>query len=396
MNLKNYSGMIAMIGALAAGAVVGVLWKDAAAAVKPLGDIFMNLLFVLVVPMVLFSVTSAFMNMKKGGTLGRTMARIAGAFAVLWLSSGVIAYLGGLVVNPLAEGFSPASGDAVSLSRPDGSGALVGALSVPDFPQLFSKFSLLPLIFFSALLGTGIAAAGEKGEPFAKFIESGGEVTVRTLDVLMKAAPLGLGCYFAGTIADFGSEILNGYLRVLLVYCAVFAVMFFLVCPLLAALRGKDIRLFWKSITRPSLIALATSSSSAAMPSNIEAARRIGVTDGVAESVVPLATNLLKSGSVMCGVYKVMFLILLSGGSIATFPSALTCIGVAIIAGIVTGAVTNGGVSADVLTCNLLGVDPSLVGIIMIIGTITDIPATVLNSQSTVVAAVLADRYVSS
>lgn len=381
-----------MVGAVAAGAVVGVFWKGAAAVVKPVGDIFMNLLFVLVVPMVFFSVSTAFVNMKKGGTLGRTLLRAVGAFAVLWALGGAVAYLGGLAVNPLGEGFDPSGGEAVSLSKTDGAGALVNALSVGDFPQLFSKFSLLPLILFSALLGAGVAAAGEKGEPFATFLSSGGEVVVKTLDVLMKAAPVGLGCYFAGTIASFGSEILRGYLRVFLVYCAVFAIMFFVVCPLLVALRGKKPGLFWKSIARPCVIAFATSSSSAAMPSNIEAARLVGVGDGVAESVVPLATNLLKAGSVMCSVFKVMFLILLSGGTIATFPAALTCIGVATLAAIVSGAVTNGGLSGDVLTCTMLGVDPSLVGVIMIIGTIVDIPATVLNSQSTVVAAVLSDK----
>lgn len=392
MNLKNYSGMIAMAGGVAAGAVVGILWKGAAACVKPVGDVFMNLLFVLVVPMVFFSVTTSFVRMKRGGTLDRTLLRALGAFAVLWLAGGLTAYLGGLAVNPLQEGFVPSGGEGVTMSDPDGAAAFVSALSVGDFPQLFSKFSLLPLIVFSALLGVGVAAAGEKGMPFARFLESGEAVVVRTLDVLMKAAPIGLGCYFAGTISSFGGGILNGYLRVLLVYCAVFAVMFFVICPLLVSLRGKSLSLFWKSIARPSMIALATSSSSAAMPSNIEAARRIGVGDGVAESVVPLATNLLKAGSVMCSVYKVMFLILLSGGSVATFPSALTCIGVATLAAIVSGAVTNGGVTGDVLTCSILGVDPSLVGIIMIIGTIVDIPATVLNSQSTVVASVLSEK----
>lgn len=392
MNLKNYSGMIAMVGAVAAGAVVGILWKDVAAALKPIGDVFLNLLFVLVVPLVFFSVSTSFASMMRGGSLGRTLLRTVGAFAVIWVAGAVVAYVGGLVVNPLPDGFVPDAGRHADVAIPDGATAFVNALSVGDFPQLFSKFSLLPLILFSALLGSGVAAAGQKGEPFSRFLESGGEVVVKTLGILMKAAPAGLGCYFAGTISSFGGDILRGYLRVLLVYCAVFSIMFFLVYPLLVSLRKKDLRIFWKSIAKPSVIALATSSSSAAMPSNIEAAHRIGVGDGASEAVVPLATNLLKAGSVMCNVYKIMFLLLLSGGTVATLPAALTIIGVAILAAIVSGAVTNGGVSGDILTCSILGADPSLVGIIMIIGTIVDIPATVLNSQSTVVAAVLSEK----
>lgn len=379
MKIAGRIRMIAMVGAIALGAVIGVLWKEAAAVLKPVGDIFMELLFVLVIPMVFFSVTNSFNGMMRSGSLWRTLLRTFGAFALIWVAGAVVAYSGGLVVNPLGEGLEPGSGNPVNTPA-------------PYIPQFFSKFNLLPLILFSALLGTGVAALGDRLEPFSRFLEKGEAVVLRALDILMKGAPVGLGCYFAGTTASFGSDILRGYLRVALVYCAVFTIMFFLVCPLMVALKGRKVGLFWRSIARPSVIALATSSSSAAIPSNIEAARKIGVADGVAETVIPIATNLLKAGSVMCSVYKVMFLILLSGGTVATFPAALTCIGVSILSAIVSGAVTNGGISGDILICSLLGMDPSSVGIIMVIGTILDIPATVLNSQSTVVAAILSDK----
>ena len=392
--LKNYASMIVLLSGVALGGVCGIFWKDAALALQPIGDIFLNLLFVLVVPMVFFSVTTAFCRMHSGGGIGRTLARTLGSFVLIWLASGIIACIFGILAGPL--GSSPSTADFPSLSAPesnDAANVLVGALSVGDFPQLFSKFNLLPLILFSAILGAGVSAAGEKGAAFAEFLASGSEVTVKAMGVLMKAGPVGLGCYFAGTIARMGGEILHSYLRVFVVYCCCAAFFFFVVNPLLVlSRRGRTgVRAFWKSIIPPSVTALASSSSSAAMPQNIEAARRMGISESVAESVVPLSTNLLKPGSVMLDCFKVMFLLLLGGSGIASPASALMCIGVAVLAAVVSGAVANGGVSGELLICSILGVDPALVGIIMIIGTICDIPATVVNSSSTVVAAALSE-----
>ena len=115
----------------------------------------------------------------------------------------------------------------------------------------------------------------------------------------------------------------------------------------------------------------------------------MGLPPEVADTVIPLGTNLLKMGSVALGVYKVAFLLLLGGSAFFTPAGAAACIGIAILSAIVSGAVTNGGVTGEILTCSLLGLDPSMAGIIMIIVTICDVPATVVNSQSTVVAAAM-------
>ena len=393
--LKNYASMIAMVACVAAGGLVGYLWEDVALALKPVGDIFLNLLFVLVVPMVFFSVTLAFCKMHAGEGVGKTLTRTFVVFAVMWLIASMFALLTGLIFTPIGEGFEADGLGSLSAGQESsGAKAFVGALTVSDFPQLFSKFSLLPLIIFSAILGMGVSSAGEKGLAFHAFLESGCEVTVKAMGVLMKAGPVGLGCYFAGTIAELGSSLLQGYLRVFVVYCCCAAVFFFVFNPLLVFYRrgSRGVKAFFKSILPPSITALATSSSSAAMPQNIDAAKSVGISDSVAESIVPLSTNLLKPGSVMLDTFKICFLLLLTGQSIGTPLSILLCTGGAVLAALVSGAVTNGGVTGELLICSLLGVDPAFVGIIMIIGTICDIPATVVNAQSTVVAATLVER----
>ena len=392
---KNYSGTAIMLAGVIIGGVIGALWQKAAYFITPVGDIFINLLFVLVIPMVFFSISLAFYKLRSGGQIGRILGKTIIVFVLIWLTFGVISYITMLISNPVGnvipgQDLLDAQSDEVSSSG----SAIASALSVSDFPELFSKHHLLPLIIFSALLGSGVAMAGEKGQKVAAMLDSWNEVIGKTMSLLMKAAPIGLGCYFAGVVANAGSQLLGGYLRVFVTYCILAALIFFIINPLLVYLAGgrQGLKLFWKNILPPSITALATASSSVAMPGNLEAARKCGVDESVAASIVPLATNLLKGGSILSAVTKITFIVAFCSQAPLGIGFMPQCIGLAILSALAVGAVANGGVTGELLICTLLGLDPSMVGYIMIIGTIIDLPATLVNSQTNVVGAILVDR----
>lgn len=387
--LKNYASTLWLLAGLVAGGLCAVFCPGVAHIVKPLGDIFLNLLFVLVVPLVFFGVSLSFCRLQKGGNTGRVLGRTALAFILLWLCSGILSYLSTLVISPL--------GDASEIAMPEGAvadrtwgEALTGALSVSDFPLLFSKNSLLPLIVFSSLLGIGVARTGEKGRAFADFLESGNTVSAKMMALLMKAAPIGLGCYFAGIVSAVGNSLLGGYLRVFIIYWVLALIVVLVLYPaIIRIVRGKgSVKVWWRHILPPSLTAMATESSSVVIPGNIDAACRMGIDESVAETVVPLTTNLLKAGSVIGDFLKIVFLLTLYGQT----ASPVLCILLSILAAVVTGAVVGGNVTGELLICTMLGLPPEMVGVIMVIGTIVDIPATLINSQSTVVVAAIADK----
>jgi len=271
---------------------------------------------------------------------------------------------------------------------------LVRAFTVPEFLQLFSRENLLPLIVFSMILGFAVSVAGPSGEKVAGGLKAGLDVTVGMVRIVMLAAPVGLGCYFADTVGRLGGQLLGGYLNAFLLYLAVAAVVFFGVNTLYMFLCGgwNGVRSFWKGILTPALTAVATSSSAACLPVNIEAARGMGVSGGIADSVIPLGTNLHKDGSVMGGVVKVLFLLTLFGVPYVSFGKFLLVIGIAILVGAVMGAVPTGGMTGELLICSLLGFPPEMAAALMVISTVIDIPATLLNSTGNVVAARLVDR----
>lgn len=404
--IKNYASSLLLFAGLVAGALVGAFAPSAAHFLRPVGEIFLNLIFVMVVPLVFFSTASAICRLRGSGSLGGLFWTTFGVFLVMSLVAAGLGMLGtSLFSIAPGEGFSlqgvsgagssggSEAGSPVGSSGAPGTGAaIVGALTASDFSLLLSKEHMLALLIFAALFGFAAAAAGEKGLPVRQLLESGNEVMVRMVGLVMKAAPLGLGCYIAGLIPTLGTLVLGGYLRVLLLYCALTLVLFFIINSLYVLGSGASLGKFWRHIWEPAATAAATASSAAAIPSAIAATKRMGVRDSVAEVVIPLGTNLHRDGSVLGAIFKIAFLMLLTG-RIASGPEALpTILGVALLESVVLSAVPSGGLTGEIFICSVMGFDPSLVTVIVVIGVLIDIPATLLNAGGNVTAAVVIDR----
>ncbi|MCQ2177928.1 MAG: dicarboxylate/amino acid:cation symporter, partial [Bacteroidales bacterium] len=228
--LKNNISSIILLASVAAGAAFGAIFGEKARVVAPIGQIFMNLLFTLVVPVVFFSVSSSICNMKKNGIMGKTMGRIILVFLGMSIIAAIVGYILMLLISPIEDLDRSYILSVVKIGEihdPVSAGdTLVHALTSDDFFSLFSKSNLLPLIVFAVLFGVGTAMAG--ADRIAGLLQQGMDVTIKMMNVVMMLAPVGLGCYFADTIATVGSQIIGGYLRVFIIF-AIIAVVFFFV-----------------------------------------------------------------------------------------------------------------------------------------------------------------------
>lgn len=406
--LKHYGATLALLAGISVGALCGVLWPEAAHAVKPVGTLFLNLIFVMIVPLVFFSTASSICKLRGSGMLGRTVLTILAVFLGMSLVAAVIGLAGtsGFALVVPSE-WHPASGafaDGASLGSVAVADAIVGALTAPDFSLLLSKEHMLALVLFSALFGYAVGAAGEQGRAMEGFVLSGTAVMMKMVSLVMVLAPLGLGCYFADTVASVGAQLLGGYLRVLLLYLGLTVVVFFVVNSLYvfavggSAASGKGLqarlsalRRYWSQIWAPAATAVGTASSAAAMPSAMESARRMGVRPEIAESVIPLGTNIHKDGSVLGAVFKIVFLLALCGRVDWGAGTVLAIVGVALLEAVVLSAVPSGGLTGEVFICSVMGFPPEMVGIIVVIGTLIDVPATLLNVSGNVTASVVVD-----
>lgn len=398
----NYKGSIILLLAITIGGLAGYFIGPDIAVIKPFGDLFLNLLFMIIVPLVFFSITSAIANMSEMKRLGKIMGSIVIVFFTTAIIAAVLGFIGTTFMNPIGDSDVSSikelmsNTEVVETEEISFLGQLVNTFTVSDFSELLSKNNILQLIVFSVLVGLATAMAGEKGRPVAQLMSSATEVLMKVVKIVMYYAPIGLGCYFATIIGELGPQILEGYARSFVLYLILSVIYFFGFFTLYAYIAaGKNgINIFWKNILPPSVTAIATCSSAACIPINLEATKRIGVPDDIAETVIPLGANTHKDGSVFGGVLKIVFLFSLFGKDMTSVSSILSILAVSFLVGAVMGAIPGGGMIGEMLILSVFGFSPEVLPIIAVISTIIDIPATLLNSTGNTVCAMLVARLV--
>ena len=393
--LKNYGATLLLLLGLLVGGTFGAVLGEKAQVLRAPGMLFLNLVFVLVVPLVFFSVAHSMVTMRQSGVIGKVLGASLGVFLLMSLVAGVFSY--GLMAawNPF-DGITASADASEGIISGDGidfGDALVSALTVSDFPLLLSREHLLPLIIFAALLGLAVALLEQKAALVERFISEGESVIMKMMELVMKLAPIGIGCYFADTIGTLGGRIVGEYLEIFIAVCAACAVCYLVFNSLYALIARVPLGKFWKEMLAPSATAVGTCSSAACIPVNMTAARNLGVSDKIADGVIPLGTNLHKDGSVITSVAKVMFALCFFGTAPQGPGTAALVILLAIVESVVVGAIPVGGMTGEILICAVLGLDPSFAAALLIIGTICDIPATLLNATGNIVAPLLVQRF---
>lgn len=269
---QQYGGLILILGGIAIGALIGAFAPSVGTTIKPIGDIFLNLLFTIVVPLVFVSIASAVGSMANMKRLGRILGSTVGTF----IFTGLIA---AACVLTWVNLFSPSAGASIQLTTGEVGEAqsagelLVSSLTVSDFSDLWDKSNMLPLIIFAIIFGFCVSACGGDESPMGKLLNNLNDIIMKFVGVIMFIAPIGLGAYFANLVATYGPEIVGDYGRSMLVYyplCLLYAVIFF---PLYAFLAGGKlgVRMMIQNIFPPAITAFATQSSAATIPVNKEA-----------------------------------------------------------------------------------------------------------------------------
>ena len=226
---------------------------------------------------------------------------------------------------------------------------------------------------------------------------SANEVVQKIVQIIMYYAPIGLGCYFAALIGSFGASIAVGYLKTFVVYTLVSIAFYFVMYTLYALFAGgkKGVKLFWKNVIPSTITALATCSSAASIPVNVESAKKMGVPDDIAETTIPMGTSFHKDGSIIGSMFKIMFLVCLFGTQLNTPGSILGVLGVALLANLlITGVPIGGGTISEMLIITMMGYPINALPILTMIATIIDAPATMLNVVGDTVSSMMVTRIV--
>lgn len=396
--IKNYKSIIILLCSIVIGGIVGLLLGEKAAILSPLGDLFLNMLLIVVVPLIFLTITSSIYKMKQPKRLGRILLSTFGVF----IFTSLVALFIGLVSTYSFKLVDTKKGELIKESLSIDEKRIeneninfidktVQTISVNDFSKLLSRDNMIALIFVSVLVGIAMHMSKEKALPFYNFIVSATDILLNLIKIITYYAPIGLSCYFAVLIGSFGGIIAIGYLKTFIIYFVVSVIVYFGIYTLFAYISaGKPgVKQFWKNIIPSTFTAFATCSSAATIPVNMECTKKIGVSEEIADTTISLGTSFHKDGSVICSVFKAMFLVYLFNSNISIFKVAF----VSLIATLLISAVPiGGGTISEMLIITMLGFPSSSLPILTIIATIVDAPATVLNVVGDSAAAMLINR----
>ena len=405
--LSNYKSTIILLVAIIVGSIIGIIFKEKATILSPLGDLFLNLLLVIIIPLIFLNITTAISKMKQPKRLGK----IIGSILLVFVLTSVIAVLIGFASTYFIKLVNTEDGEKIKASLEEVTTTeetdsedditiadrTVKLLTVNDFSKLFSKDNIIALLVFSIIVGIAINMSGEKGEPFRKVLESANSVMENIVKIIMYYAPIGLGCYMASFIGSFGTSIAVGYLKTFFVYLIIAILYYFIMYSVYAFIAGgkNGVRAFWKHVIPATVTAMGTCSSAACIPINIESTKKMGVSDDIAETTIPLGTSFHKDGSIIGSVFKIMFLVGLFGTSLATAGDIFWVLGIALLANLLITAVPiGGGTISEMLIITMMGYPVAVLPILTIIATIIDMPATVLNVIGDDVSSMMVARIV--
>lgn len=387
--------MMPLIAGISIGIISGLCLGPKTAVLKPFGDIFLNLLFTAVVPLVFFSISSAIAGMSDT----RRLLRVMGWMMFFFVLTGIIS---SFIMIITVKSFAPFAGlhwdipQSVSAEKISAADTLVRTFTTPDFIDLLSKKNMLPLIVFALLVGAATASAGARAKPFADFLLAGNEVMGKVIALIMKYAPIGLGAYLAFLVGSMGAQLMGSYAKVIILYYPVALLYFFIAFSAYVYWAGglAGFKSFWKNIPSTALTAWATGSSVATIPVNMEAAAKSGVKDEIREVVIPVGATIHMEGSCLAAIVKIAFLFALFQMPFTGMDVWLKAIGIAVLSGTVISGIPAGGMIGELLIVTLYGFPITALPLITMIGTIVDPPATMLNSVGDNVTSMMVSRAI--
>lgn len=387
---KNYKSSFVLMLSMIIGLIIGLIFKDKASVLSPLGDLFINLLSTIIVPLIFTTITLSIAKIKPT-IVAKLLKNILIVFVIMSLISVAVGVLSTHVYNFVA------SENTIELSTNDIQEAeelnflerTVNMVSVNDFNKLLTKENMIALILISLIVGIAIYKAKEKAAPLVNVLESVEVILMKVIEYIMYYAPIGIACFFANQIGNLGIQIAADYVKVFVYYTFIAILFAVIVYSLIAKISGNSVRTFWKKSLPVIFCSLSTCSSAASLPVNIDCTKKLNVTDEVSKTTISLGTSFHKDGSVIDSVFKIMFLVYLFNSNI----NILQIVGVSLIATLLITAVpVGGGTISEMCILTLLGFPVSALPILTVIATITDAPATLLNALGDTSASLLVDK----
>ena len=391
---SSYREPLILIVFVIIGAILGLALGEKASFLYPIGQIWLNLLFVLLVPLIFFSISSSIAGIADTKRVGKLLVLTITIFVVTAAIAGIYMFIvTGIfgVDTSIQLETTEAVTETAAMSVGD---QIVSTFTVSDFPLVISRAHILALIVFTVFFGLTVSILGEKGRPVAEWLSNLSLVFYKMVALLMKLAPLGLMAYFANLTGTYGADLLKSYARCLLIYYPAAIVYFFAFLALYAFLAAGPwgVKNYFKNILTPALTALGTRSSAATLPLQLDACDKLGVPREVSSVVVPVGATCHMDGACIATIYEIVLCCALFGhplNSIGDFAFALV---IAVAGSVAVSSVPGGGAAMESMVISAFGFPSIALPVLLMMTQLFDAGCTLINSCGDTVASMLVTR----
>ena len=379
----------------ALGIILGLIFGEKVTVIKPLGDIFLTLIKMIVVPLVLCSITSGVASIGDINKLKRIGSKTLIYFVVATMLAGII----GIVIAQLVQ---PGSGVELNMIQAN---SKYEAKEMPTLAKtLLDMFpsnpikalvdgNLMQIIVFSLFLGVSLTLLGEKGKKAIELFDIGTEAMYKMTAIVMDFSPIGVAALMACSIGEYGLKIFGPLGKFILTdYLGLLAVILLLYVPMLKFIAKIPLGYFFKKVLQIWLVTASTTSSSGTLPVTISVTKKkFGVSDELAEFILPLGATMNMNGAVVYYSAAVMFVSQIYGVTMDLSQQVLIII-LATIISIGSPGIPGGGIVMTIMLLTTMGLPMEIVGMIAGIYRIIDMGHTTLNVTGDVITSLCIGR----
>lgn len=392
--LKMYKSTIIIFLSIFLGISVGIAFGEKAKIFMPLGEIFINLTFTIVIPLIFFSVSSSIANIITLRTTKKTLISSIFVFLMMSFVATIFMLISVKLFHPIHNPDINLP-NVANIEKVNIFENFASIFTVSDFNKILSKDAILPLIIFSGLLGLAVKFLGKKGEIVKDALNSCASVMYKMIDFLMYYAPVGLFACFAGFFGNSSKNLIDPIMKTVAIFyitAIIFLLLFYTFYTYLSA--GNEGIKSMKYLLIPTTTAFATQSSLAALPSSLEAAEKINIPKSVSNLTLPLGSIIHLDGSSMGVVLKIAFLFSIFNIPMTGSDFYFGIFLFAIFISLLSSGIPGGGLILETSIITFYNISAESLPLLILLNYLIDPMITLLNATGNVVATMLTTRIV--
>lgn len=377
------------------GIVIGLIFGERATVLAPLGDIFLNMIQMIVVPMVLLSITAGVANLGDLRKLRNIGVKVVGLYAITSAISVCIGLVMANLIDP-GKGFDMSLLSGGTEYEAQEMPSIVDTL-VDMFPsnifQAFAEPNMLQIIVFAVFLGIALILLGQQGKRLISAIQDLTEAMYKITDIVMKFSPIGVAALLAESVGEYGLSIFGPLGKLILtVYASDVVLVLLMYVPLLVLLARFPLGKFFKNIWRLWVVTASTTSSSGSLPVTTSITNDdFKVSPELSSFSLPLGATINMNGG--CIYYAAAIVMTAQMYQLDLSPAALVNIVIStVLVAMGCPGVPGGAIIMTTILLTNMGMPLEVVGLIAGIFRLIDMANTTFNCTGDVVTTLVVAR----